>query len=186
MSKRSPSRKSRSSSTKRWRRTRSVLRKNRFEANSRRGPLVFDAIRKWRERRVLRTFAIPDDLWREAIGAQPFLAIYSKDEIARLREKVVLFLSAKGIFGVRGHEVTPFQRTVIAAQACVLVLNLDLELYDDFENVIVYPAEFVAVLSEVFFADPALLCGEYPSVYQLMCMFYRQDPVSRVDFVVRR
>ena len=253
---------------------------------------MFDAIRKWREQRVLRTSAIPDDLWHEAIGAQPFLAIYSKDEIARLREKVVLFLSAKGIFGARGHEVTPFQRTVIAAQACVLVLNLDLELYDDFENVIVYPgefmpghewedeygvvhrddeplageamprgpvvlswpdveasadweheginlvlhefahkidmrdgvanveaiahqpgvrgqeafdhfaqrvelgeetaidpyasedpAEFFAVLSEVFFADPMVLHGEYPSVYQLMRMFYRQDPVSRVELL---
>jgi Mlc titration factor MtfA (ptsG expression regulator) len=264
---------------------------------------VFDAIRKWRERRVLRTSAIPDDLWREAIDAQPFLAIYSKDEIARLRQKVVLFLSAKGIFGAQGHEVTPFQRTVIAAQACVLVLNLDLELYDDFENVIVYPGEFVprhewedeygvvhrddeplageamprgpvvlswpdveasadweheginlvlhefahkldmrdgvangcpplpadisplhwqqtlqeafddfaqrvdggeetaidpyasedpaeffAVLSEVFFADPMLLHGEYPPVYQLMRKFYRQDPVSRVKLLhdVRR
>ena len=104
---------------------------------------MFDAIRKWRERRVLRTAAIPDDLWREAVNAQPFLAIYSEDELARLRQKVILFLSSKGIFGVRGHEVTPLQRTVIAAQACVLVLNLDLSLYDDFENVIVYPGEFV-------------------------------------------
>ncbi|HYT96578.1 MAG TPA: zinc-dependent peptidase, partial [Casimicrobiaceae bacterium] len=104
---------------------------------------MFDAIRKWRERRVLRTAAIPDGLWREAVNAQPFLAIYSEDELARLRQKVILFLSSKGIFGVRGHEVTPLQRTVIAAQACVLVLNLDLALYDDFENVIVYPGEFV-------------------------------------------
>ena len=45
------------------------------------------------------------------------------------------------------------------------------------------PAEFFAVLSEVFFADPVLLHGEYPSVYQLMRMFYRQDPVSRVELL---
>src|SRR5439155_26884242 len=69
--------------------------------------IVFDAIRKWRERRVLRTAAIPDGLWREAANAQPFLAIYSEDELARLRQKVILFLSSKSIFGVRGHEVTP-------------------------------------------------------------------------------
>ncbi len=68
---------------------------------------------------------------------------YTDDEVARLRDLVVLFLDAKGIVGARGHEVTPLQRVVIAVQACVLVLNLDLSLYDGFENVIVYPDEFV-------------------------------------------
>ncbi len=62
---------------------------------------------------------------------------------SRLREKVVLFLDAKGIVGARGHEVTPLQRVIIAIQACVLVLNLDFAYYDGFENVIVYPGEFV-------------------------------------------
>src|SRR5258705_10492465 len=136
MLKRCPSRTARSSSTTRSPRSRSPRRPTKSSA-------VFDAIRKWRERRVLRTAAIPDGLWREAVNAQPFLAIYSEDELVRLRQKVILFLSSKSIFGVRGHEVTPLQRTVIAAQACVLVLNLDLSLYDDFENVIVYPGEFV-------------------------------------------
>src|SRR4051812_26757523 len=104
---------------------------------------MFAAMRRWREARILRSAALPDDLWSEAIGALPFLARYDDDERAELRRKVVLFLSTKGIVGTRGHQVTPFQRTVIAAQACVLVLRLSLELYDDFENVVVYPGEFV-------------------------------------------
>ena len=45
------------------------------------------------------------------------------------------------------------------------------------------PAEFFAVLSEVFFAYPMLLHGEYPSVYQMLRMFYRQDPMSRVELL---
>ncbi len=244
---------------------------------------------------MLQKAAIPDDLWHAAVKAQPFLAIYTEEELERLREKVVLFLNAKNIFGASGHDVTPFQRTVIAVQACVVVLNLDLALYDDFENIVVYPGEFVtgrewedeygvvhkddgslageampggpvvlswpdveasadwdgsginlvihefahkidmrdgtangcpplpseisssrwqrtlrqafddferrvdageetaidpyaaedpaeffAVLSEVFFADPLLLQQEYPSVYALLRIFYRQDPASRV------
>ncbi len=64
-------------------------------------------------------------------------------ELARLREKVVLFLDAKNIIGARGHRVTPRQRVVIALQACVLILNLDIAFYDGWENVIVYPDEFV-------------------------------------------
>ena len=55
----------------------------------------------------------------------------------------MLFLDAKSIVGARGHEVTPLQRVVIAIQACVLVLNLDASYYDGWENVIVYPDEFM-------------------------------------------
>ena len=220
---------------------------------------------------------------------------YGDDDLARLRELTVLFLDAKGIVGAGGHEVTPLQRVLIAVQACVLVLNLDLAWYDGFENIVVYPGEFVpalgmggrgrrgapqrgaagrggdagrprraflagrrgrgrlacdrneprrarvraqdghaqrrcerlsaaaagdrcraveatltaafddfvarvdrnedttidgyaaespgeffAVLSEVFFADPALLLREYPAVYRLFTRFYRQDPAARL------
>jgi Mlc titration factor MtfA (ptsG expression regulator) len=104
---------------------------------------MFGALQRWRRRRVLRSAAIPEPLWQEALSSLPFLVRYREDELARLRELTVLFLDAKGIVGAAGHEVTPLQRVVIALQACVLVLNLDLSLYDGFENVIVYPAEFV-------------------------------------------
>ena len=41
------------------------------------------------------------------------------------------------------------------------------------------PAEFFAVLSEVFFAEPLLLRREYPEVYGQFAAFYRQDPAAR-------
>jgi hypothetical protein len=104
---------------------------------------MFEALRKWRESRVLRTAALPEVLWREALESLPFTAIYTEDELARLRDKVVLFLHAKGIVGAGGHAVTALERCIIAVQACTLVLNLDFRLYDDFENVIVYPGEFI-------------------------------------------
>jgi Mlc titration factor MtfA (ptsG expression regulator) len=104
---------------------------------------MWSAISRWRQRRILSRTAIPDALWLEAAALRPFLAIYDADELSRLREKVVLFLHAKAIVGARGHEVTPLQRVVIAIEACVLVLELDMAFYDGFENVIVYPGEFV-------------------------------------------
>ena len=104
---------------------------------------MFDAIRNWRRQRVLSHAAIPEALWREALEARPFLAIYTEAELVRLRDLVVLFLDAKGVVGARGHVVTPVQRVIIALEACVLVLNLDFSYYDGWENVIVYPDEFV-------------------------------------------
>ena len=42
------------------------------------------------------------------------------------------------------------------------------------------PGEFFAVLSEVFFVEPALLKAEYADVYALFSRFYGQDPAARV------
>lgn len=41
------------------------------------------------------------------------------------------------------------------------------------------PAEFFAVMSEVFFERPDLLDRRYPSVYAQMRLYYRQDPLAR-------
>jgi Mlc titration factor MtfA (ptsG expression regulator) len=104
--------------------------------------MLFDAIRRWRRARVLASAAIPDALWDAAVAALPLLAIYHPAELVRLRAEVVLFLNAKSIVGAGGHQVTPLQRVIIAIQACVLILNLDHDWYDDFESVIVYPDQF--------------------------------------------
>ena len=72
----------------------------------------------------------------------PFLARYGEDELHLLRDRVVLFLADKAIVGGRDFEVTPLMRVVIATQACVLVLRLDPDAYDGWNNVVVYPDEF--------------------------------------------
>jgi Mlc titration factor MtfA (ptsG expression regulator) len=41
------------------------------------------------------------------------------------------------------------------------------------------PSEFFAVTSEAFFEDPAMLCADYPEVYDQLRQFYRQDPGAR-------
>lgn len=260
---------------------------------------MFEAIRKWRRRRMLATAAIPEPLWRHALEALPFLAIHTEDELVRLRERVVVFLSEKSIVGAAGFVVTPLMRVVIAMQACAPALWLDADCYDGWESVIVYPdefiiarefeddagvvhrhreqlagesmpggpvvlswsdveagadwssagmnlvihefahkldmrsgeangcpplpsdirpqewqqtmnvayehfrarveagedtaidpyaaespAEFFAVLSEVFFAEPGLLLHEYAKVYDLMRRFYRQDPARRAELLM--
>jgi hypothetical protein len=45
------------------------------------------------------------------------------------------------------------------------------------------PAEFFAVVSEAFFEIPGDLRREYPSVYEQLRRFYRQDPLARLGAV---
>lgn len=42
------------------------------------------------------------------------------------------------------------------------------------------PAEFFAVMSEVFFETPDLITSHYPAVYEQLVQYYRQDPLSRL------
>lgn len=41
------------------------------------------------------------------------------------------------------------------------------------------PAEFFAVLSEVFFESPLVIEHQLPTVYEQLSLFYRQDPATR-------
>lgn len=43
------------------------------------------------------------------------------------------------------------------------------------------PAEFFAVLSEVFFEAPDLLQEQYPAIYTQLRLFYKQDPLTRLQ-----
>ena len=42
------------------------------------------------------------------------------------------------------------------------------------------PAEFFAVLSEVFFERPDVVKKQYPEIYQQFRLYYRQDPLVRL------
>jgi Mlc titration factor MtfA (ptsG expression regulator) len=42
------------------------------------------------------------------------------------------------------------------------------------------PAEFFAVLSEIFFEQPERIAAVYPDVYAQLKVFYRQDPLEKV------
>ncbi|MDR2173867.1 MAG: zinc-dependent peptidase [Burkholderiales bacterium] len=98
---------------------------------------------RWRRERMLQRYSIPEALWQEALTGLPFLADWTESEREALRTMCVLFLCDKDIVGVRGFAVTPFQRVVVAVQACIPVLKLGLEWYDDFKTVVLCPDEFV-------------------------------------------
>ena len=97
----------------------------------------------WFRRRPARS-APPIDaaLWREATGAWLFKRGMTAEEDDRLREMSRGFLAAKNFSATQGLELSPRMRVEIAAQACVLVLELGLEWYDGWSDVIVYPSQF--------------------------------------------
>lgn len=91
-------------------------------------------------------------LWGAVIERYPFTRVLDPEERRMLREWATLFLHEKSVVGAGGLAVRDEMRMGIAAQACMLILNLDLEYYEGWSEVIVYPGEFVA---EYEYVDPA-------------------------------
>ncbi|MCW5576501.1 MAG: zinc-dependent peptidase [Burkholderiales bacterium] len=98
---------------------------------------------RWRRARAVERQPIDDAQWLRMMSRFSFFRLLSAGEQRRLRELTALFLDRKPVSGAGGLEMTREMQLIIAAQACLLVLNLDLDLYDDWVEVIVYPDEFV-------------------------------------------
>ena len=81
-------------------------------------------------------------LWREATAPWLFMRGLSEGENERLRALCGRFLANKHFSGTHGLEVSRHMRVEIAAQACILVLELGAEWYEGWSEVIVYPSQF--------------------------------------------
>lgn len=98
---------------------------------------------RWRRRRVLGRSRMDASVWQNCLARFPFLRTLEAAEQARLQDLVALFLHEKSIQGAGGMVITDDVRLAIAAQACLLILNLDLDYYRGWVEIIVYPDEFV-------------------------------------------
>lgn len=96
----------------------------------------------WRRRRRVRAARLPEAAWRAALAATPLTHGLSADEQHRLREWVILFLHEKDFSGAGGLQLSEAMRLSIAVQACLLILNLDLDYYSGWVSIIVYPSAF--------------------------------------------
>ncbi|HZZ92768.1 MAG TPA: M90 family metallopeptidase [Usitatibacter sp.] len=94
-----------------------------------------------RTRREARR-AVAPSLWREATAPWLFMRGLAASDIARLHALCERFLAIKHFTGAHGVDVTPRMQVEIAAQACILVLELGIEWYEGWSEVIVYPAQF--------------------------------------------
>ena len=100
-------------------------------------------LRNWQRNRILKHEFVPPDLWQKIFTQIKFLHGLSPDEITRLQQNVILFLHSKQISGAHDLTITEEMRIIIAIQACILILELDLDYYNNWVEIIVYPGRFI-------------------------------------------
>jgi Mlc titration factor MtfA (ptsG expression regulator) len=105
--------------------------------------MIFKLVRSLQQRYILRKYPIPDVLWQSVIPRLSVVAYLSVDELQRLKRITTLFLYEKTFSAARGFELDDEKRLIIAVQACLPILNLDLSYYDGWIEIIVYPDAFV-------------------------------------------
>jgi Mlc titration factor MtfA (ptsG expression regulator) len=97
---------------------------------------------RWRRHRMLQQPFKPE--WLAIVrDALPFFPRMSADEQQQLLDLVRLFLAGKTFHGCNGQIVDDTVRVVIAAQACLLLLNRSTQLFPSCRHILVYPDAFV-------------------------------------------
>ncbi len=93
-------------------------------------------------RRILHRDPIPHRVWHNVTQRIVVLRGLDAVQMAHLRELTTWFLHSKAINGAQGLHVTLPMRVAVAAQACLLILNLDIDYFDNWVEVILYPGAF--------------------------------------------
>jgi MtfA peptidase len=105
-------------------------------------------LRNWRRRRLLAQQRIDEALWRAVTRSLPFLRGLTPEDLERLRALSLLLLVEKDISGARGLALDDAMRLSIAVQACLPVLNLGLDRYDVWSEIVVHPGDFRVKVTE--------------------------------------
>ena len=106
-------------------------------------------LRNWRRRRLLARESIPDSTWADAVAGLPALDRLEGAARERLREQALVFLHEKTLVPAGGLALTDAMRVRIAVLACLPVLELGVDCYDDVLSVVVYPDEFIVPEREI-------------------------------------
>ncbi len=104
---------------------------------------MFEFLKRRRRERLLAE-PFPEE-WRTIITKNVrYAARLSPVEFAELERLVRIFVAEKSFEGCGGLELDDEIRVTIAAQACLLLLNRDADVYPDLETVLVYPHAYRA------------------------------------------
>jgi MtfA peptidase len=97
----------------------------------------------YRKVRPARTVPLIDEsLWRQATDRYPFMQRLTAEENRRLRLIASDFLSRKNVVGAAELEINNLMKVEIAAQACILILELGADYYDGWQDIVLYPGQF--------------------------------------------
>lgn len=138
---------------------------------------MFDWFAKKLRQKLLEAPFPPD--WEDMIRRNvAHYCMLDDAERKHLRELIQVFIAEKSWEGCGGLELTNEIRVTISAQACLLLLNLPRDTYENVETIIVYPSDVILPERKLGFFETTLepLDPGYPVSGQT----FKQGPVILV------
>ncbi len=96
---------------------------------------------KWRDQWV-RSRPFPEEWLALLTEGLDIYSCLSLQEQSRLRQLILVFLARKQFYGCAGLIVTDQMRVIIAAEACLLLLNHGWAVYPKLSSILIYPSAF--------------------------------------------
>lgn len=104
---------------------------------------MFAAIREFLERRRVRKLGLTAAQWESAVADWPVAARYQGAERDALRELTFRFIARKDFVSGGNFALSDAMCLKVATMACVPILHLDLDWYDNWYSVILYEDDFM-------------------------------------------
>jgi Mlc titration factor MtfA (ptsG expression regulator) len=112
------------------------------------GFAVYPRWQSWQRSRV-RAAAFPAT-WRRILQRRvPLVRKLPADLQLQLKKHMQVFIAEKSFVGCAGLQITQEMRVVIAAQACLLILNRATDYFGNVRQILVYPGAFVVQRTQV-------------------------------------
>jgi len=83
----------------------------------------------------------------------------------KLRKHILNFMAEKQMIGCQGLKLSEQEQVIIAAQACLLIVNKSFERYDQLKSILIYPSSFIthrdiSLGNGTIASDKRILSGE--------------------------
>ncbi len=91
---------------------------------------------------ILRKNGLPDHVWLSTTQKLPLLKSLDAVQLAKIRVLSTLFIYRKTFFGAHDLDVTLEMKIIIAAQACLEILELGIDSFEGWTEIVVYPGAF--------------------------------------------
>ncbi|WP_299495510.1 M90 family metallopeptidase [uncultured Shewanella sp.] len=123
--------------------------------------------RNWRverKRNKIKSQPFPK-AWRNILKQRfPYFNAMPTDLQLQLKQHIQVFVSEKTFVGCKGLKIDDEIRVIIAAQACLLLLNRKTDFYPKLTEILVYPSIFVVEhpeqIGQIVSSKPKILSGE--------------------------
>ena len=102
---------------------------------------LFHPFRDQRRKELVRQ-PFPSEWARIIEERVPYCGSLHSEEMERLQELIKVFIAEKHFEGCGGLVVTDTMKVMIAAQACLLLLNLHHNYYERLVSILIYPESF--------------------------------------------